>query len=163
MIKLLFILLFNTQDTVTATTYKLIPADNGSYGKQVASGIKINTKSPHSNRIIAVSRDLLRQYPFHSLVLVKGAGKFSGVYKVEDVMNPMWTKRIDILINYKTTQERFDNVTIKHYEAHKSNLKSRKRRHVILHHLPSKRRNKAIKSKHSSRYSKHKTLKRRNN
>lgn len=114
-----FILLFavalpNTEavDTVVATTYQLTPKCQGKWGTKVASGIKLNTKNPHSNRIIAVSRDLLKKYPFHTKVKITGAGYLSGVYRVEDVMAARWRKKIDILTNLNQKQNKFHNVKI---------------------------------------------------
>ena len=101
---------------VTATTYKLIPADQGIYGTKMASGYKVNVRHPGSNRIVAVSRDLLETYPFHTYVMVTGTGRFDGVWLVEDVMAPRWHNRIDFLIGYKTKQDKFENVKIERYE-----------------------------------------------
>jgi len=101
---------------VTATTYKLIPADQGIYGTKMASGYKVNVRHPERDRIVAVSRDLLETYPFHTYIEVTGAGKFDGVWLVEDVMAPNWHNRIDFLIGYKTKQDKFENVKIERYE-----------------------------------------------
>ena len=101
---------------VTATTYKLIPADQGKWGTKMASGYKVNVRHPGRNRVVAVSRDLLEAYPFHTYIQVTGTGKYDGVWLVEDVMNPKWHNRIDMLIGYKTRQDKFENVKIERYE-----------------------------------------------
>jgi 3D (Asp-Asp-Asp) domain-containing protein len=62
-----------------------------------ASGFKINPKNPKRHRIIAVSRDLKKKYKFGTRVKISGAGKYSGEYRVRDVMNKRYKKRIDIL------------------------------------------------------------------
>ena len=126
------------QDTVTATTYKLTAAENGPYGNHLASGFIANSKHPGLNRVIAVSRDLLKQYPFHSYVIVKGAGKFDGVWRVEDIMNKRFTKRIDLLIDWKVKHNKFNNVIIKHYGKHKSNTRHSKRRVNAVHNVRAK-------------------------
>ena len=136
MVGLVFILaLVPTQDTVTATTYKLTVRENGPYGNNMASGFKVNKKSPGNDRVIAVSRDLLKKYPFHSDVIVKGAGKLNGKWKVEDVMNKRFTKRIDFLLNWEAKHNKFNNIIIKSYGKHKSDLRHRKRRINAVHNV----------------------------
>lgn len=141
MIKLLFVL-----HLVTATTYTLAPKENGPYGNKLASGFKANPKFPQKNRVIAVSRDLLEEFPFHSLVFITGAGKLNGVWKVEDVMNERYKERIDFLINYKTRQQIHYNVKIEHYEPIRT-IKTRHSRTSTIHHLQTERKHKNIKSK----------------
>ena len=63
MVGLIFLFLPFMQDTVTATTYKLTVRENGPYGNSMASGFKVSYKHPGLNRVVAVSRDLLNQYP----------------------------------------------------------------------------------------------------
>lgn len=141
MIKLLLIF-----QIVTATTYTLDPKENGPYGNQLASGFKAN---PKTDRIIAVSRDLLKTYPFHSKVIVSNAGKFNGVWIVEDVMNKRYRKRIDFLIANKSDQNKFYKVKIKHYER-KKHSRYRKHRTRALHHVRTKSSHKQAK-RHSKK------------
>jgi len=145
MLILLFMMLFGHTDTVTATTYKLTQAENGPYGNNLASGFKASYKHPGLNRVIAVSPDLLEHYPFHTFVIVKGAGKLDGIWKVEDVMNKRFTKRIDFLIGWKTKHNKFNNVTIKSYGKHKSHIRHRKRRSNVSHNVRAKQQNKRLK------------------
>ena len=132
------IMLFDHTDTVTATTYKLTVRENGPYGNNMASGYKVSYKHPGLNRVIAVSRDLLKHYPFHTYVIVKGAGKLDGIWRVEDVMNKRFTKRIDFLIGWKAKHNKFNNVTIKSYGKHKSHIRHRKRRSNVVHNVRAK-------------------------
>ena len=138
-------LVFGHTDTVTATTYKLTVRENGPYGNNMASGYKVSYKHPGLNRVIAVSRDLLKHYPFHTFVIVKGAGKLDGIWKVEDVMNKRFTKRIDFLIGWKTKPNKFNNVIIKSYGKHKSHIRHRKRRSNVVHNVRAKQQNKRLK------------------
>jgi 3D (Asp-Asp-Asp) domain-containing protein len=141
MVGLIFIIaLAPTQDIVTATTYKLTARENGPYGNVLASGFKANKKHPGLNRVVAVSRDLLKKYPFHTYVLIKNAGLFNGIWKVEDVMNKRFTKRIDFLLDWKVKHNKFDNVIIKSYGKHKSDLRHRKRRINAVHNVRAKQR-----------------------
>jgi 3D (Asp-Asp-Asp) domain-containing protein len=144
---LIIILSLPIQDTITATTYKLTAAENGPYGNNLASGFKASYKHPGLNRVIAVSPDLLKQYPFHSYVIVKGASKFNGVWRVEDVMNKRYTKRIDLLIDWKTKHNKFNNVTIKHYDHIKTIIRHRKRRVSTIHNVRAKQNHHKAKSR----------------
>ena len=138
-------LLFGHTDTVTVTTYKLTARENGPYGNSLASGFKASYKHPGLHRVIAVSRDLLEYYPFHSYVIIKGTGKFDGIWKVEDIMNERFTKRIDLLIDWKVKHNKFNNVIIKSYDKRKSHIRHRKRRVNVSHNVRTKRQNKRLK------------------
>jgi hypothetical protein len=133
------------QDTVTATTYKLTVRENGPYGNNMASGFKVNSKHPGNSRVIAVSRDLLKKYPFHSYVIIKGAGNLNGKWRVEDVMAKRWNKRIDFLINWKVKHNKFSNVIIKTYDNSKTIIRHRKHRTNTIHHVRTKQQNKRFK------------------
>lgn len=150
MVGLIFILLFGAQDTVTATTYKLTAAENGPYGNSMASGYKVSYKRPGNNRVIAVSPDLLTKFPYHTDVIIKGAGKLDGKYKVEDVMSSRWHNRIDILLNWKIKQNKFNNVIIESYGKHQSHPRVSERSIATSNYLRAKSSRKYIKRQHSS-------------
>ena len=99
-------------EIVTATTYKPTTEETDSTPNVTASGFKISKKNPKKHRIIAISRDLKRKFKFGSRVRIKGAGKYSGEYVVQDVMNKRYRKRIDILINPKDKQTTIKNVKL---------------------------------------------------
>ena len=82
---------------VTATTYT-VHHDSISY---TASGFRINSEKPAMYRIIAISRDLLKDFEFGERVLIEGVGKYSGIYTIRDLMNKRWKNKIDILLNPK--------------------------------------------------------------
>lgn len=94
---------------VTATTYSL---DNKGLTTITASGIKINEKNPYGQRIIAVSRDLKKQYKYGQKVMIKGTGEYDGIYYIRDLMNKRWKNRIDILINNSQKDGFYENVKI---------------------------------------------------
>jgi len=149
MVGLIFILLFGHQDTVTATTYRLTARENGPYGNVLASGYKASYKHPGKNRVIAVSRDLLKKYPFHTEVIIKGAGKLNGKWIVEDVMNKRYTKRIDFLIDWKVKTNKLHKVIITTHGKHKSHPRISKRRVNAIHNVRTKQRHKQIKKRSS--------------
>jgi len=89
----------NVQNTVTATVYNAVPEQCNSDPGHTASMFKLDLRNPWKHRIIAVSRDLRKRYPYGSKVVVTGTGKYDGIYSVEDTMNKRFRNRIDILIN----------------------------------------------------------------
>ncbi len=99
-------------ETVTLTTYVPTEGETDSTPHITASGFKIDPKNPEKHRIIAVSRDLKRKWPFGTKVRIKSAGKYNGVYTVKDVMNKRYKKRIDILIGEDDKQITMRNVKI---------------------------------------------------
>jgi 3D (Asp-Asp-Asp) domain-containing protein len=77
---------------VVATIYK------PSMGPLTADGTRINSKNASGLKLIAVSWDLRKEFPFGTKVLITGAGNLDGIYTVRDLMNKRWTKKIDILV-----------------------------------------------------------------
>lgn len=65
-------------------------------------GAKIDTRNPLKHRWIAVSQDMLEQFPYGSKVLITGTGKYDGVWTVMDCMNKRYTQSADILTHHKT-------------------------------------------------------------
>jgi 3D (Asp-Asp-Asp) domain-containing protein len=99
-------------ETVTLTTYSATVGETDSTPHITASGFKIDTSNPKKHRIIAVSRDLKKKWPFGTKVRIKKAGKYNGVYTVKDVMNKRYKNRIDILIGEDDKQTTMNNVKI---------------------------------------------------
>ena len=99
-----------TPEIVTLTTYKANAAETDSTPNITASGFKIT--NPKNNRIIAVSRDLKKKYKFGQKIRIVGAGKYDGTYRVHDVMNKRYTKRIDILIGANDKQTKLRKIKI---------------------------------------------------
>jgi 3D (Asp-Asp-Asp) domain-containing protein len=99
-----------TPEIVTLTTYRASEAETDSTPNITASGFKIT--NPKKHRIIAVSRDLKKKYKFGQKIRIVGAGKYSGTYKVQDVMNKRYKKRIDILIGANDKQTKLRKIKI---------------------------------------------------
>ena len=99
-------------ETVTLTTYSPTEGETDSTPHLTASGFKIDKENPKRHRIIAVSRDLKKKWPFGTKVRIKNAGKYNGVYTVKDVMNKRHKNRIDILIGEDDKQTKIKNVKI---------------------------------------------------
>ena len=88
----------STQAIVTCTVYNAVPAQTNSDPSHTASMFKLDLRNPYKHKIIAVSRDLLKEFPMGTKVKIEGTS-YDGIYVVEDKMNKRYKKRIDILIN----------------------------------------------------------------
>jgi 3D (Asp-Asp-Asp) domain-containing protein len=99
-----------TPEIVTLTTYKASETETDSTPNITASGFKIT--NPKKHKIIAVSRDLKRKYKFGQRVRIVGAGKYDGTYRVHDLMNKRYRKRIDILVGHNDKQTKLKKVKI---------------------------------------------------
>ena len=86
---------------VTATMYNPTHEQTDSTPNQTADGTIIDTKNASSYRYVALSRDLLSRWggPFNydDIVCIQDIGEYSGLYKVKDTMNSIYTQRVDIL------------------------------------------------------------------
>ena len=108
-----FLALFNNaEETVTATVYNAVPEQTNSDPGHTASMFKLDLSNPYKHRIIAVSRDLLIKFPMGTKVRVEGAGKYDGVWIVEDKMNKRYSKRIDLLINVSMSIGKWNDVKL---------------------------------------------------
>lgn len=115
----IFLMLFLTsrdcsaqQHQVTATVYHAVPEQTNSDPLHTASMFKLDLSNPYKHKIIAVSRDLLDEFPMGTKVRICGTGLYDGYYVVEDKMNKRWKNKIDILINEDMKIGKWDNVTM---------------------------------------------------
>jgi 3D (Asp-Asp-Asp) domain-containing protein len=98
---------------VTMTTYSTSIGQTDSNPFETASGYNLNKKNPKKHRVVAISRDLKKKFKFSDSVLISNAGKYDGVYVVEDVMNRRFINKIDILVNPKDLGTKLYNVKIR--------------------------------------------------
>ena len=101
-----------SKTSVVATVYNAVPAQTNSDPGHTASMFELDLSNPYKHRIIAVSRDLLKKFPMHTKVIVKGTKYYDGVYTVEDKMNKRYSNRIDILINEDMRIGKWNHATI---------------------------------------------------
>ncbi len=99
-------------ELVTATVYNAVPQQCNTDVKHTAFMFKLDLKNPYKHRIIAVSRDLLKNFPNKSKVMVSGTGKYDGIWVVRDKMNKRYTKRIDFLVNKEVRLGKWSDVKI---------------------------------------------------
>ena len=101
----------NAQQSVTATVYNAVEEQTNSDPGHTASMFKLDLSNPYRHRIIAVSRNLLKEFPMHSKVRITGTS-YDGIYVIEDKMNKRYVDRIDILINIGMKIGKWKNVKI---------------------------------------------------
>ena len=97
---------------VVATLYNALPQQTDSSPLITANGSKINELCPELHRWIAVSPDLLKNFPFGECVKVENAGEMSGTWKIMDVMNPRYENYIDFLVEDTRKLGKWNNVKI---------------------------------------------------
>jgi 3D (Asp-Asp-Asp) domain-containing protein len=101
---------------VHATVYNAVPEQTNSDPGHTAFMFELDLDNPYKHKIIAVSRDLLKEYPKGTLVCVEGTA-YDGVYVVMDKMNKRYTNRIDLLINQEMQIGNWPNATIRKYDS----------------------------------------------
>jgi len=100
-----------SQTIVVATVYNAEASQCNEDFLHTAWMFKLSPTNPFKHRIIAVSRDLIHEYPNGTKVRLEGT-KYDGVYTVRDKMNKRYTKRIDILINKDMKIGKWTNVKL---------------------------------------------------
>jgi 3D (Asp-Asp-Asp) domain-containing protein len=97
---------------VSLTTYTTDTSETDSFPLITASGLHLDSANPKKNRIIAISRDLQKLFSFGDKVVLRNAGKFNGVWFIQDLMNKRFKNKIDILINPNEPQMSLEGVVI---------------------------------------------------
>ena len=101
--------LFTTH--VTITTYNAVMSQCDRSPLITADGTKIDHRKVKSGeqKIVAISRDLLRAIPLGSIIEIEGYGR----YEVRDTMNSRFKHRIDILQHSSKKNFKKDKIKIK--------------------------------------------------
>lgn len=99
------------QRKVHATVYHAVPEQTNEDPGHTAFMFKLDLSNPYKHRIIAVSRDLLSEFPKGTKVRVCGT-TYDGIFVVMDKMNKRYTNRIDLLINQGMRIGSWSNATI---------------------------------------------------
>ena len=81
-------------------------------GDELASGEVMNNKNSYDYRYLAVSQDLLEEFPFGTIVYIVGAGKLDGYWKVNDTMLKKYARRIHFLVNDDITVGLWDDIAM---------------------------------------------------
>ena len=81
-------------------------------GDELASGEVMNNKDAYEYRYLAVSQDLLEEFPFGAIVYIVGSGKFDGYWKVKDTMLKKYARRIHFLVNDDVAVGLWDDIAM---------------------------------------------------
>lgn len=84
------------------TVYNPVKGQTDSTPDRTSIGAKIDTHNPLKHRWIALSQDLLKEYPYGSYVLISGTGIYDGKWRVMDCMNARYKNSADVLTHHKT-------------------------------------------------------------
>ncbi|UXQ88831.1 hypothetical protein [Tenacibaculum phage Larrie] len=107
----LLMMSFNCYEYVTTTVYNAVETQTNSDPSHTASMFKLDLRNPYKHSIVAVSRDLLTDFPMGTKVEIQGT-YYDGIYTVEDKMNKRFKKSIDILINQNMRIGKWKNIKI---------------------------------------------------
>ena len=85
--------------TIKATYYQPLEGQCDASPLETATGYHIDLKKLKKKqiRILAVSRDLLKKYPYHSEIYIHQPEHLRGCWRVEDTMNKKFKNKIDLL------------------------------------------------------------------
>lgn len=83
-----------------ATYYNPVQAQCDGNPLITATGYRINIKKLKKQqiRVVALSRDLLKEYPYNSEIYVHYPVHLRGCWRVEDTMNKRFSNRVDFLV-----------------------------------------------------------------
>jgi hypothetical protein len=99
-VSFLFSITIYSQDIVIATVYHAVENQTNSDPSHTASMFSLDLSNPYKHRIIAISRNLLdNKFKMGDKVMITGAGKYSGIWIINDKMNKRYTDTVDFLIN----------------------------------------------------------------
>lgn len=95
-------------ENVEATVYNAVPEQCDNDPLYTASMFRLNLDDVYSHKIIAMEKTFMKTLglKYGDVVKVEGAGKWDGVWQIQDTMNPRFAgqKKIDFLVpeNIKT-------------------------------------------------------------
>ena len=103
-------------ETTTATVYNAVPAQCGDDFLHTASMFEIDPSKVSDYRILAMERTMMARcgIAYGDQVYVEGAGRYDGLWTVEDTMNRRFAgqDRIDFLVPEETKTGRWKGVRV---------------------------------------------------
>lgn len=101
---------------VTVTMYNGLPGQTDDSPTVTATGHKFDPNNVSHEKIVAVSRDLLRKnggpYEMGDSIRLSGTGDKDGTYVIKDKMGKRWQKRIDILEDISSPLYKYTGATL---------------------------------------------------
>lgn len=102
-IMLIIPLLFTFEKSVDVdiTVYQAVEAQTDADFQTTASGYYIvDPEYALACKVIAVSRDMLEEFPYGTEIYLECDCPYEGYYTVEDTMNKRYSQTVDVLIGY---------------------------------------------------------------
>lgn len=101
---------------VEATVYNAVPSQCNKEFGYTASMFYLDLYDIEAHKIIAMERTFMKEFGlvYGDIVKIIGAGKYDGVYQIQDVMNKRFAgqHKIDILVNESIKYGKWNNVKI---------------------------------------------------
>lgn len=102
--------------STTATVYNAVPEQCGSNPTVTASGRRIDLKTIEEGRVLAMERTMMARNGIHygDTVLVRGAGRYDGLWVVEDTMSQRYAgqDKVDFLVPSDVKLGRWEDVEV---------------------------------------------------
>ena len=98
---------------VTVTTWNPTKSQTDDSPHLTACGFRIDTINPYKQKIIGLSRDLLKHFYYGEKVRLENCGKFNGIYTVVDCGNKRLVRTVDICIARNQKGGKFKNVILR--------------------------------------------------
>lgn len=99
-----------------ATVYNAVPSQCNHDCFRTASMYRINPDTIEKDRILAMERTMMAEYgiAYGDSVLIRGAGRYDGVWQVQDVMNKRFAgeHRIDFLVPLTIRHGKWQDVLV---------------------------------------------------
>ena len=103
-------------DDTVATVYNAVPAQCNNDVLHTASMYTLNLEDVLKDKVIAMERTMMAEYgiKYGDIVKIEGAGRWDGVWQVQDTMNKRFAgqHKIDILVPNDIRHGKWDNVKI---------------------------------------------------
>ena len=103
-------------ETTTATVYNAVPSQCNSDCLHTASMYTIVPEKIESDRILAMERTMMAEFSisYGDTVLVAGAGRYDGLWQVQDTMNKRFAgqHKIDFLVPRYIRHGKWKNVKV---------------------------------------------------
>lgn len=103
-------------ETTVATVYNAVPGQCNSDYLHTASMYRISPETISTDRILAMERTMMAEFgiAYGDTVLIRRAGRFDGLWQVQDTMNKRFKgqRRIDFLVPNNIKTGRWSNVLV---------------------------------------------------
>lgn len=103
-------------DDTMATVYNAVPSQCNDDVAHTASMYELNLADVLSDRVVAMERTMMKEYgiKYGDIIKIEGAGRWDGVWQVQDTMNKRFAgqHKIDILVPRIIRHGKWEDVKI---------------------------------------------------